>query len=244
MILHIPHASLNVEGKEFLCDLRQELLRMSDRYTDEIFDHPEATRIIAPISRLICDMERFEDDALEEMAVKGMGVCYTTNSFGTKLREVSPAEKTRILETYYRPHHHALEKAVEKELITCGHAIMVDCHSFSNVPLPHEYDQSTCRPDICIGTDPYHTPQWLIEKCVMFFLKAGLSVKLNAPFAGTLVPMKFYHSEPNVYSIMIEINRDLYMDVHGQKNDQYTKICTIIQDVLQLLMNETTKFIK
>lgn len=114
MILHIPHASLNTLSKEFLCDLDKELIRMTDRYTDELFYHPQAARIVAPISRLLCDMERFEDDSLEEMAAKGMGVCYTTNSFGAKLREVSAQEKEEILQTYYRPHHKLLPRSCSK----------------------------------------------------------------------------------------------------------------------------------
>ena len=81
MILHIPHASTDTFEKEFLCDLKLELERMTDADTDKLFSHPEATRIVFPVSRLICDVERFEDDAVEPMAKKGMGVCYTSNSF-------------------------------------------------------------------------------------------------------------------------------------------------------------------
>lgn len=42
--------------------------------------------------------------------------------------------------------------------------------------------------------------------------KAGFRVALNRPFSGTLVPMKHYRSDPAVSSIMIEINRGLYME--------------------------------
>jgi len=236
LILHIPHASLNTLSKEFLCDLDKELLRMSDRYTDELFYHPQATRIVAPISRLICDMERFEEDSLEEMASRGMGVCYTTNSFGAKLREVSHEEKEEILQTYYRPHHKALEEAVEKELQENGVALIIDCHSFSNSPLPHENDHHSVRPDICIGTDSYHTPPQLTQKIAMAFFNEGFLVKLNAPFAGTIVPMKFYRTNSNVHSIMIELNRDLYMEQNGEKKSDFAKIAQIVQTVLNQVL--------
>ena len=59
MIIHIPHASTDTLNKVFNSNIDNELLRMTDRYTDELFYHQKAISIIAPISRLICDMERF-----------------------------------------------------------------------------------------------------------------------------------------------------------------------------------------
>lgn len=224
MILHIPHASIDTLDKPFFSDIDNELLRMTDRYTDELFYHEQAISIIAPISRLICDMERFEDDELEIMATKGMGVCYTRDSFAQPLREVSRAEKEWIIQTYYRPHHQALENAVQDELNRSQYALIVDGHSFSNTPLPHENDENPSRPDICIGSDPFHTPQWIIETIAYEFLVRGYSVKLNSPFEGTLVPMKFYHKNPNVCSVMIELNRDLYMESNGEKNSKFSQL--------------------
>jgi hypothetical protein len=36
--------------------------------TDELFDCAGAARIVFPVSILICDVERFEDNALESMS--------------------------------------------------------------------------------------------------------------------------------------------------------------------------------
>ena len=55
--------------------LQRELPRITDWYTDELFDAgAEASRLIFPVSRLVCDPEHFADDANEPMAAKGMGV--------------------------------------------------------------------------------------------------------------------------------------------------------------------------
>lgn len=210
MILHIPHSSTDTLGKEFLCDIDIELERMTDIYTDKLFDYPGATKIVFSVSRLICDVERFEDDSMEEMASKGMGVCYITNSFGEPLRNVLEAERSEIIEKYYRPHHKALTGAVEKEVQIKGKALVVDCHSFSNEPLPHEDDKTTPRPDICIGTDDLHTPKKLIDEAVEYFESCNYKVSINSPFAGTLIPMDYYQKNNNVEGIMIEVNRDLY----------------------------------
>ena len=83
MILHIPHSSQHIPEDVrpvILLDdmeLREELIRMTDAYTDELFMFPGNVSVVFPISRLAVDPERFVDDAQEPMAEKGMGVIYT-----------------------------------------------------------------------------------------------------------------------------------------------------------------------
>src|SRR3990167_5447741 len=156
MILHIPHSSTRLP-EDFTVsdetDLQQELRRMTDWFTDELFDVDEATKIIFPYSRLYCDVERFREDEDEFMAKKGMGVCYVTNSFGKKLRDVTENEKELIKSNFYDKHHADFLCSVENELRLNAKALIVDCHSFSNEVLPHE--ESTQRPDFCIGVDVF-----------------------------------------------------------------------------------------
>ncbi len=83
VVLHIPHASLVVPDpvrKQFLVPdevLERELLRLTDRYTDDLFQFDgEAASVIAAASRLVVDVERFEDDAHEPMSKRGMGAIY------------------------------------------------------------------------------------------------------------------------------------------------------------------------
>lgn len=212
MILHIPHASTDTLEKEFICDSEKELERMTDIDTDQLFQYPSAIRIVFPVSRLICDVERFEDDSMEEMAAKGMGVCYTQTAYGKPLRILQEGEREEIIEKYYRPHHQALTDAVMQELEKYGEAMIIDCHSFPNEPLPCNINQDPDRPDICIGTDNFHTPQQLVDKAVEHFESCGYTVAVNDPFTGTLIPMDFYQKNNRVQGIMIEVNRDLYKD--------------------------------
>jgi N-formylglutamate deformylase len=60
-------------------ELNSELLRMTDAYTDELFPLTpvEAGRIIFPVSRLICDMERFPLDEDEPMETRRTDAIYT-----------------------------------------------------------------------------------------------------------------------------------------------------------------------
>ena len=142
-----------------------------------------------------------------------MGVIYTRKSDGRQLRQPPTGEeRAALINRYYRPHHEKLEACVSDCLQSSGRCLVVDCHSFPSVALPYELDQSADRPDICIGTDSFHTPKWLIDTMRVGFEKFGYSTAVNKPFAGSIVPMAFYHKEASVESIMIEVNRKLYMD--------------------------------
>jgi N-formylglutamate amidohydrolase len=234
MILHIPHSSTILPDTFQISEgisLKKEFQRMTDWYTDELFDFLGATKLVFPYSRLYCDVERFRDDNEEEMAKKGMGVCYTTNSFGGRLREVSDAEKEEIKSIHYDDHHRQFADLVTAELEENGTALIVDCHSFSNEVLPHE--ESRARPDICIGTDTFHTSPELLQEVSRYFEEQGCEVAVDQPFAGTIVPLKYYGKDQRVSSIMIEVNRKLYLDENFEKNEQFKDIQMLIAGVLK-----------
>ena len=186
---------------------------MTDLYTDEVpLDLNLAKVIKAPVSRLVVDVERFRRDADEPMAVVGMGAVYTRTHDRRELRALTEESREEMLTRYYDPHHWNLTEATRDELAEHGRCLIVDVHSFSDMPLPHEKDQTVPRPDICLGTDEFHTPRWLIQSAQAFFERHGFTVKENSPFAGTMVPLEFLGKEPHVFSIMVEINRKWLSD--------------------------------
>jgi N-formylglutamate amidohydrolase len=190
-----------------------------------------------PVSRLVSDPERFEDDAAEGMSKVGMGVVYTRTSSGQPLRRpLSSQEREALLIEYYRPHHQALTDAVAAALEDAGSCLIVDCHSFPQQPLPYEPDPSPDRPDICIGTDEVHTPPQLRDALVSTFEGYGYSVALNRPFRGALVPSRFYHHDNNVQSVMIEVNRALYMNENtGAKSSGFAEARRGLSAVLETI---------
>jgi len=246
-VLHIPHSSTRIPPEErrslHLSDqaLQTELIKMTDWYTDELFNigTDAVIPIIFPVSRLIVDPERFEDDALEVMVAKGMGVIYTRASDGDKLREpLEQYERDQMLKAYYWPHHAKLNSEVTIILEKRGKALIIDCHSFPSKPHQHETHQSKDRPDICIGTDPFHTPDWLTESIRSDFLNRGYSVEINRPFSGALVPINFYQKEKAIASIMIEVNRRLYLNEDtGNKRSSFTNVKEGIDGVVSSLIN-------
>ncbi len=237
IVVNVPHSSTFIPEEErrfFAAEkLDRELLVMTDHYCDDLYD-AGYEMIRFPVSRLVCDFERFRDDDTEIMSKKGMGACYISCSDLSTLRKISPAHKEHILKRYYDSYHRVLELAVEERLGQYGYCIIIDGHSFPERPLPYEYDQSPDRPDICIGTDEYHTPREVAELLRSIFEDMGFSVSENAPFAGALVPMRYYQKDKRVMSVMIEINRRLYMNRQGEITAGYERIKEAVSTALFL----------
>jgi N-formylglutamate deformylase len=52
--------------------------------------------------------------------------------------------------------------------------------------------------------------------------REGYSVAVDIPFAGALVPLSAFGKDPRVLSVMIEVNRRLYMDeLSGRKTEAF-----------------------
>lgn len=221
IVWHLPHDAteipLKVRDQFVLADeaLAGEILRMTDHATMRLFglDPYDQTVVRAPVSRLVVDVERFPDDADEPMAARGMGVIYQAASDGRPLRRpLSPEERQSLLDEWYCPHHRRLEAAVDQVLARHGLCLLIDCHSFPSKPLPYEPDQNPVRPEICLGTDDYHTPDQIRQSALDAFRSEGFDVAVNRPFAGALVPLSRYRKDPRVSALMVEVNRGLYMD--------------------------------
>jgi N-formylglutamate deformylase len=233
-VLHVPHASRQVPAEERQAirlddaGLDRELLRMTDAYTDELFPVTpvEAGRVVFPVSRLVCDVERFPSDDDEPMAARGMGVSYVSTSMGEVLRVPPQASDRQILmDRWYWPHHATLERLANHVAARSGVCLIVDCHSFPSVALPCERDQASLRADICIGTDPFHTPALIRDAIVSAAAQQGYSVAVDAPFSGALVPLSAYRRDRRILSVMIEVNRRLYMDeLSGLKRHDFEKV--------------------
>ena len=94
----------------------------------------------------------------------------------------SPEDRSRLINRFYRPHHRRLSKAVDEALEEHCYGLVIDCHSFPSQPLPCDQDKGPARPDLCIGTDPFHTPGWLRDATISAFQASdsGLSIGLSS----------------------------------------------------------------
>lgn len=248
VVLHIPHSNTKIPKKDLELfvvgeeDLKKEHLKMTDMYTDELFDIPgvpKKNRIVFGMSRLVCDVERFKDDEKEIMASRGMGVCYTATHDLKELKAVTPEHRERMLKLYDR-HHQKLVRTISDGIAKHGQVLLIDCHSFASERLPYEIEsegKDEPRPDICLGFDRNQTPAWLMAYMIREVEKRGYKVAVNYPFSGTIIPEGFAESgygRKKLMSIMIEVNRKLYMDEKtGEKLESFEKVKADIGNIVK-----------
>ncbi len=122
---------------------------------------------------------------------------------------------------------------IDEALERTGECLLLDCHSFSSRRLPYGIRAGTgCRPDICIGENRrfHRLGSAYFEDA---FAAKGYRAGCNEPFAGAPVPEKYYEWDYRVASVMIEVNRALYMDEEtGEKNGNYDRVKADIRDVI------------
>lgn len=72
----------------------------------------------------------------------------------------------------------------------------------------------------------------LVEGVKEIFVNNGYKVSFNFPYEGTLIPNAIYNKNiPNVYCLMIEINKKIYLN--NQKD--YQKCKSTIKEVLEFI---------
>ena len=246
LILHIPHSSSIIPFFEgFVLSkalLNNEILKLTDWYTDELFMNDNDIVIKASFSQVFCDVERFADDSKEVMFKFGMGVMYETCDNGDQLRIVDASLRKEILNKYYWPHHQMLNDKVNHALENNGNAFIVDCHSFPNIPFDRDLNREPNRPDFNIGTDDFHTPQKCVDMAVSYFSEKGYSVGIDWPYEGSIVPLEHYGKNTDVNTIMLEVNRKLYLNEGtNEKSNSFGKIKEVVKVFIELLRDNCSK---
>jgi N-formylglutamate amidohydrolase len=221
VILHVPHGSRHIPEsvrRHILLDdvaLEVELDRMTDTDTDRLAARAARAASERPWifenvnSRLVVDPERFPDER-EEMRAVGMGAVYTRTSHGAVLRAGDPARERALLAEFFDPYASAMTELVEDRLSATGRAVIIDVHSYPSRALPYELHATGARPAVCLGTDRFHTPGWLVGVARDAFAECG-EIASDTPFGGCYVPLRHYRSSVEVSALMIELRRDVYL---------------------------------
>ena len=235
-VIHLPHANVEIPQKylnDYLLseeELSANIYQYADYRTDELYKFflQNIESVVNPYSRLFMDPERFFDDERESMQKKyGLGWFYENAILSQKpLRD---KKHKKEIEKYYHEHHKKLTELVEKKLKLYGRCTIIDCHSFSDERYWF-HEKNSALPDICIGYDKYHKDTKLVETIEDVFQDYNLNI--NKPYAGSLVPNKFYMNDSRVKSVMIEINKKLYLETDNiTKNKNFKTIQNRIKSI-------------
>lgn len=237
IILHIPHSSKIIPDcfwNNVCCP--QEIIKkfvdaITDIETDVLFTNNKYDKIVFPYSRVFCDVEKFADDKLEPMSKFGMGVVYSKTNLGLSFREYNKNYRDMVLSEYYAPYHKSLDCKFAESLKKHEYVVLIDCHSFSQDIIMVKKNQKDL-PEICIGFNG--TKDDLAELCINFFENLGYQVKSNYPYEGTMIPNLFINEPtPKLKSVMIEINKELYM----KDTTEFNRVQKDINELLCVIEN-------
>jgi N-formylglutamate amidohydrolase len=61
-------------------------------------------------------------------------------------------------------------------------------------------------------------------------------VGIDTPYSGSIEPMEYYQKDPRVSSIMLEVNRRMYLnEPTNEKSNGYKRTKEIVQEYIKLL---------
>ena len=258
IIIHTPHAGTVLPIHFYVIKHQKaithnnELKRLilpyyrllTDHYTDKLFSfvaegagilksgfmRSRIRQISFQYSRLFCDVERLEDDPLEE---KGLGIHYDFNKIaGYDFNNYWEYGKLKAIQLYYE-HQEELSYSIEN---TFGSALLLDCHSFSeqdNVLCPHAHVYKDI--DICIGfnEDDTKPSEEFIDSVKKYFASCGYRVECNVPFSNS----KTVNAAHPYHTIMIEVNKHCYMNEDTLEiTDGYYKLHRELQELYAALV--------
>lgn len=212
LLIHVPHASMHIPEEYMKTalitqkELAEENLFMCDTGILELIPPAfEENAVIFPYSRLYCDVERFRDGS-EPMEAYGMGFIYTHDSRGRVMFRPTEEHRKEVSDIYDR-HHDELNRRASEILEEHGRCLIVDLHSFSDETVNRLFGW-TGFPDVCIGTEPDYYSAELVGSIADFCRSLGLSVEMNWPYKGSLVPNRYFGKKnTGIVSVMLEINK-------------------------------------
>lgn len=235
VVLNIPHSGTFIPQwatKDIIIpsdELVFLLNFMADKDVDKLWDFvPDENKQVAIISRLIADTERYRKDEDELMSLKGMGLYYTHTPDGRQFRLRNEDSYLKCLDIYDK-YHLSLETKVSQCVEEHGKCIILDCHSFHDEMTYTGYNPSTF-PDVCIGVNDEIEKEIQAQFIIETFQSAGYTVKVNEPFSGSLVPLK-YLGDTRVSTVMIELNRRIY------NNDSFEVVKDLCKKIYLQLIN-------
>ena len=94
-------------------------------------------------------------------------------------------------------------------------------------------------PDFCIGFEEEFLDYSILNIIESKIRKEGYTIAFNYPYSSSIIPNKYFNAEDSrVKSIMIEINKRIYLDSNSTKNSNYDSIKKLIQDIIKCIISQ------
>ncbi len=147
---------------------------------------------------------------------RGLGLLKSKSRYGEPVheRKLTVAEVMERLEKYHRPYYAELGQNIERLKSAFGFVAQVSCHCMSAVGAPTHPDPGQDRPDFNLGNVNGTTSSAEFIGFVEARIKSlGYTCGMNFPYNGGELNARFGDPKNGVESIMVEINKKLFMDV-------------------------------
>lgn len=144
------------------------------------------------------------------------------------------AEARMRIDCYWRPYHRALKALLDQAHNRFGEAILMDCHSMPHEALETMPVRGGLLPDVVLG-DRFGAAASaeVMDRVEAAFVKVGLRVARNAPFAGAYITQTYGRPSRNQHAVQVEIDRSLYMDEAALlPNENFTALSEALTRVM------------
>ena len=234
---------------------RRQLRASEDVLVDRLFGSAPARGaplLAATLPRAWLDLNRAPDEldpaliegvkarGLNQRVAAGLGVVPRVVAEGAEIYrgKIGREEAEERIAAVHAPFHAALEGLLDEARTRFGTAVLYDCHS-----MPTEALRSAPRirgrsPDVVLG-DRFgaSASRALVARAQEAFVRAGLTVTRNAPFAGGYITQRYGRPARGVSAIQIEIDRGLYLDQERlEPNADFAEVCRLLEGVVAELV--------
>lgn len=208
---------------------RRTIRSSEDAFVDELFETAPlhgAPLIVAHAPRAYIDLNRASDEldpaVVEGVArsshnprvASGLGVIPRVVAGGRAIYrgKLTRDEAEARIAMHWYPYHDRLNSLLAEAHGIFGQAVLVDCHSMPHEAIESQIRTGFARPDVVLG-DRFGAAvgREVIDRVEAAFVRAGLRVSRNAPFAGAYITQTYGRPSRGYHAIQIEIDRALYM---------------------------------
>lgn len=222
IVLNIPHDGIEETCGSWDGDIAPHITKWRDKFTSALFKPAgkltNDSRVEYEVyrgNRFDCDVERLENDPLKK---EGQGIYYT--KFGDCTRKYDFNEHKQAMMSWLF-HRYSLVRLLEEN------SLIIDCHSF-----PRDVNEDI---DINIGfNEDFSKPSSeFITFLTGFFEGYRYKVGINTPYSNSITPTQ----ELAYKSVMIELNKKIYLDENGKLRSWAYKINYMLNNLYKKILN-------
>ncbi|WP_298727600.1 N-formylglutamate amidohydrolase [uncultured Ferrovibrio sp.] len=167
---------------------------------------------------------------------RGLGLLKSKSRYGEPVheRKLTVEEVMERIKKYHRPYYAELKQNIDRMKSAFGFVYHLSCHCMSAVGAPTHPDPGKERPDFCLGdVNGTTSSREFIEFVQKTIQSLGYSCTINDPYSGGELNTRFGRPQDGIDSIMVEINKKLFMDVKTfKKKPEFARVQADVTKIL------------